>query len=485
MENSQIALIEDIASFTHDPLGYVKYAFPWGENDSQLANYSGPREWQGKVLEHIGNELQSGKKVIMIAICSGHGIGKTALVGMITKWGIDTRENTRIRVTANTDEQLSQTTWPEVTKWNHMAITRDWFEWNASSIHSKEKDLIKSWRIDRANWSEHNPEAFAGLHNLGNRIIIVFDEASGIPDIIWEVTEGVLKDENTEIIWIALGNPTKSTGRFRECFTKNAHRWFCMQIDARTVEGVNKEKIQQELEDWGEDSDYFRIRVRGMFPNSSSCQFIDSSVVAAAMKREAISHLSDPLILGIDIARGGNDNMVFYFRRGLDARSIPPTIVPGYETRDSMKMISLASELIRIWRPDAIMVDSTGGLGGAFADRLRELGHVVFDVCFSAASSQKNLLNLRTEIWFKMKDWLKHGAIPDDTRLETELTTPEYYHKDQKLALQKKEDMPFSPDIADALACTFAFYVPPVDRDMYQRSSGRAECEFDPFEDRN
>ncbi|MEI7000490.1 terminase, partial [Klebsiella pneumoniae] len=89
----------------------------------------------------------------------------------------------------------------------------------------------------------HNTEAFAGLHNERKRIIVVFDEASNIADLVWEVAEGALTDEDTEIIWVAFGNPTRNTGRFRECFRKYRHRWKCAQIDSRTVEGTNKQQL--------------------------------------------------------------------------------------------------------------------------------------------------------------------------------------------------------------------------------------------------
>src|ERR1039458_1186404 len=90
-----------------------------------------------------------------------------------------------------------------------------------------------------------------------------------------------MTDENTEIIWLAFGNPTQNTGRFRECFGKFKHRWKTFQIDSRTVEGTNKEQINKWIDDYGEDSDFVRVRVRGEFPRAGSSQFIASDVVAA------------------------------------------------------------------------------------------------------------------------------------------------------------------------------------------------------------
>src|SRR5690606_38633063 len=110
-------------------------------------------------------------------------------------------------------------------------------------------------------WSERNTEAFAGLHNAGKRIIVIFDEASAIPDIIWETTEGALTDVDTEILWFVFGNPTRNTGRFRDCFDggKFAHRWRQQKVDSRQVQRTNKKEIEDWIADYGLDSDFVRV----------------------------------------------------------------------------------------------------------------------------------------------------------------------------------------------------------------------------------
>ena len=162
---------------------------------------------------------------------------------MLVKWALDTCEDTRVVVTANTEKQIINKTWPEVTKWANLAITRDWFKPTATGLISTQPGRERSWRADAVTWSENNTEAFAGLHNKGKRIVLVFDEASGIADKVWEVAQGALTDEGTELIWIVRGNPTKNTGGFRECFGKRRNLWRTRQIDSRTVEGTNKEYL--------------------------------------------------------------------------------------------------------------------------------------------------------------------------------------------------------------------------------------------------
>ena len=170
-------------------------------------------------------------------------------------WAVSTCEDTKVVITANTDTQLRTKTAPEVGKWQRLSITSHWLDVQATSVAARDKDHAKTWRADFVPWSEHNTEAFAGLHNKGKRIVLIFDEASAIADKVWEVAEGALTDEGTEIIWIAFGNPTRNVGRFRECFRRFKHRWKARQIDSRTVEGTNKEQIAK----WATDCSGIRL----------------------------------------------------------------------------------------------------------------------------------------------------------------------------------------------------------------------------------
>lgn len=486
-------LVDDIVSFRHDPLGYVLYAFPWGEEGTELANKSGPRQWQREVLESIGQQLRDGAKdrgeVIREAVASGHGIGKSALVSWVILWALGTEVDTRGVVTANTESQLRTKTWPEVAKWHRLSINGHWFKLVGTALFSTDPGHEKNWRIDAVPWSDVNTEAFAGLHNEGKRILLVFDEASAIADLVWEVAEGALTDENTEILWVAFGNPTRNTGRFRECFTKFKHRWRHRQVDSRTVDGTNKTQIAKWIADYGEDSDFVRIRVRGMFPRASELQLIPTDWVAAAMKREAVYGMSDALVCGIDIARGGMDNNVIRFRRGLDAKSIKPIRIPGSETRDTTLFIAKVCTVVQEQRPDAVFVDSTG-VGGPVADQLRRLmpGVVIIDVNFASAAPDAHYANMRTYIWWRLREALRAGlAIGNDTELETELTSPEYGHNQRdQIALEKKDAIKkrlcISPDDGDALALTFTMPVMKLqDSSNGAAGSNGLASEYDPY----
>ena len=463
------ALAEDMQRFQHDPLGWVLYSFDWGEGE--LERYpNGPDQWQRERLSEIGEALRNGEAnhfdAVQMAVASGHGIGKSALVSWLILWAISTFVDTKGVVTANTETQLRTKTWAELAKWFRLCIVRHWFKLTATAIFSVDPDHEKTWRIDQVPWSAHNTEAFAGLHNQGKRILIVFDEASTIDDLIWEVTEGALTDADTEIMWVCFGNPTRNTGRFRECFRRYKHRWIHKQIDSRKTAMSNKNQIAKWVQDYGEDSDFVRVRVRGIFPRASDLQLIPSDWTAAAMKREPTYTFSDALVCGIDIARGGADNNVVRFRRGLDARTIPKIKIPGSETRDTTKFIAKVCTVVVEQKPDAVFVDSTG-VGGPIADQLRRLlpGVPIIDVNFASAAPDGHYANMRTYIWWKMRDAIKSGlAIENSSEFDEELTSPEYSHnaRDQ-IQLEKKDDIKkrlgVSPDDADALALTFTMPV--------------------------
>lgn len=470
-----VALAGDIGAFTADPLGYAAYAFGWGEGD--LAGMTGPRSWQRVVMAEIRDHLSDPARrfqPLRIARASGHGIGKSALIGMLVKWALDTCPDTRVIVTANTEAQLRTKTAPELAKWAGLALTSGWFRHSATAITSTMAGREKSWRCDLVTWSESNTEAFAGLHNQGKRIVLVFDEASGIADKVWEVALGALTDADTEIIWLAFGNPTHATGAFRECFGRHRALWRGAQIDARDVEGTNKAYLDELVRTFGEDSDIARVRVQGRFPSANEMQFIGQRDIETAQAREIpVLAGGEPVIFGVDCARYGDDESVLAIRCGSDARSRPWQAWRGADAMSLAGDIALAAQR---WQPDAIMVDA-GNIGAAIVDRLRQLvGDLpVIEVWFGGEGRDAELepgvavhtANKRAEIWTRMRAWLRRGAIPDNPRLRDDLAGPTYGFAadDTRVRLERKVEMKKrglpSPDWADALACTFAEVVLP------------------------
>lgn len=495
-------LREDIATFAHDPIGFVYFAFPWGEPNTELANETGPRDWQVDQLEIIAGKLTAGDidGAIRIATSSGHGIGKSALVAWIILWALSTAAQTKVVITANTGDQLRTKTWPEVAKWFNLLICRHWFIFEATSIRARGGES-KTWRCDAATWSETNTAAFAGLHNKGRRIVLLFDEASQIADKVWEVAEGAMTDEDTEILWLVFGNPTETTGRFRECFAggRFSHRWHPRQIDSRDVPGTNKAEIDKWIKDYGEDSDFVRVRVKGQFPRGGSMQFIDSETVANARQREAVCHLSQGLVMGVDVARFGDDQQVIVSRRGLDARTVPTLKFRGL---DLVTFSGKIAEHATTYGAQAVYVDE-GGMGAGVVDMVRKMlrGVLVLGVNFGGKvdgffdGEDVRVADKAAEMWASMRFWLRTGAIEDDPELSAELTGRQYgFDTHSAIRLESKSDMKkrglSSPDVADALALTFAYPVadlpdlpPPMLKDHDWGSGSRHQSDYDPMDD--
>ncbi len=451
-----------------DPLRWVEEAFAWDRG--RLAGHAGPQPWQREALAEIGRRLtalpEPGREgeepddtgaAIRLAIASGHGIGKSAFVAWLILWALTTRPDTQVVVTANTETQLRTKTWVQLATWHRRCRFSKGFKLSGLSLAAADPGHARTWRCDAVPWNETNPEAFAGLHNQGGRILLVFDEASAIPDVIWETAEGALTDRDTEILWLVAGNPTKASGRFRECFGRYAHRWSRRQIDSRSVGFTNKAQIAQWVEDYGEDSDFVRVRVRGVFPRVGTAQFVASDLVEQAQAREAAHGLQDPVVVGVDVARYGGDETVIAVRVGRDARTHAWIPLRGL---DSMQVAARVVEVIRRLRPDAVVVDG-GGVGAGVVDRLREVGHPVIEANFGGrADDPRVYADKGAEMWGRLRDWLAGGALPADPLLRDQLVGREYgYSPTLQIRLERKQDMKArglaSPDRADALALTF------------------------------
>ena len=277
-------------------------------------------------------------------------------------------------------------------------------------------------------------------------------------------------DENTEIVWLVCGNPTRNKGPFYDvAFGKKRHRWKVWVIDSREVEGTNKEKLNQWAEDYGEDSDFFRVRARGLPPRAESAQFIDQDTIDAAQKRTVVVLEDEPLLVGVDFAWGGSDDNVARFRCGHDARSIKSLRIKGEFTRDPAVMVGKLADILsatyvvggRAKKVKMMFLDSAG-IAAPVEARLRQLGYSnVIAVNFGGHSPDPRCAYMRDYMWQEMKLWLLRGAIDRDSGLAEDLGGPCLVSdKQQRVKLEDKDLMKKrgldSPDDADALALTFA-----------------------------
>lgn len=485
------ALLIELGGFAFRPRAFIQWAFPWGE-PGELEKRKGPEPWQEELLIYLEEKLLAGLgrpeqiigEAVQIAVRSGHNIGKSALVCWLILWALSTREDTKGAVTANTEKQLRLKLWKELAKWHRLFIAKPLFKWTASSIASTDP-AHPDWSIDAIPWSEDNPEAFAGLHNEGKRALVIFDEASGITSNIWETIDGVMGEKDTELLWFAMGNPTRNTGRFRECFDAEGQGqfWKTFKVDSREVSFTNKEYIQKQIDLWGIESDHIKKRWLGEFPASSASQLISSEDIRAAMHREASSFYGEPLIMGVDVARQGDDESVIFFRRGKDARTIP---MLRYRGLNNVELGNQVATLKGLHNPDAIFIDG-GGVGSGVIDFLRHLGHSPIEVQFGGAASVPLggdlAANKRAEMYLSLRTWLREGGcLPNDRDLLDQLIAVEFGHskvkgKQDAIVLTPKDEMEDSPDIADAIALTFAF---PVNTAAWKGKT-QMKSEYDPL----
>ncbi len=513
-------LADAIADFYDDPLGYVMFNWDWA-NDSTIqlvkleepwrSRYGfeyGPDKWACEFLEALGKEIRQRKfdgrtpvDPIQFSTASGHGIGKSVLVAWLIKFILDTRPFSKGTVTANTDVQLRTKTWAALGSWHKKSLTEKWFDYSAGrgSMALRSKTHPEDWFCTAQTCREENSESFAGQHAANSTSFYIFDEASGVPDKIFEVRKGGLM--TGEPMTFDFGNPTRNTGAFYEnCVGKQKHRYKVRMIDARTVAITNKKEQQKIIDDYGIESDIAKVRVLGQFPSQASTQFISTELVEEASRRALPKTNRDTVTIGVDVARFGDDDSVIYPRQGMDARSWPITRMNG---ADTIQIAGKVIELVRYFRGlglkvGAINIDGGGGYGGGVVDHLRSLGYPVHEIQFGSNPIDKNSYRYKVdELYGKIREALKtrlclptsQGAGSTGNALHEQLTQREYgIYKLGRITLESKDDLKkrlgCSPDVADALALTYAHEAAPADvqESLGHGNSGISEHEYDPLE---
>lgn len=455
-------LIEFAASCVDDPLKFVLAAFPWGEPGTLLAREPGPDTWQVDVLEELRVHIQTSTVAFRKAVASGHGVGKSALTSWIILWFLATHPHPQAVVTANTGTQLNTKTWRELAKWLHLSIYAETFAWTATKCYHRQYPA--TWFVAAVPWRADRPEAFAGTHE--KHVLVIKDEASAIDDIIWENVEGAMTTPSA--FWFAFANPTRNSGRFKECFPggRFAHRWSTTQVDSRTAKMADQAQIAQWIADYGEDSDFVRVRVKGQFPRQAVGQFISEQTVTDATHRPAVEDPLQPTILGVDVARYGDDRSVILVRTGAVLRE-----VRVYREIDTVRLSGYVCEVADSYRDaqPTLCIDGVG-VGAGVVDVCRARGYRVEEVLNGGkAQDPLHYENIRAESWDSMRTWLETRASLDATAsyakdLRADLLGPEYgYDATNRLQIERKQHMKArglaSPDLADALALTFAVRV--------------------------
>lgn len=410
-----------------------------------------PQTWQREALESISRHDK-------VAIKSGHGVGKTAFEAWVTLWWLLTHYPCKIAVTANTAHQLNDVLWTEIDKWARQLPKgfKDLLEFKTDKISLK--GASDSFAVARTSRRE-NPEALQGFHS--ENMLFICEEASGIPDVVFQVGEGALSTKGAKVLMC--GNPTRSDGYFFDAFHSHREMWHCMTVSCEDADTVSDKFVEDMASKYGEDSNIYRVRVLGEFPTQSDDVLVPLHLVESATKRDIEMSPTTPVVWGLDVSRYGGDRTALCKRQG-------NVVLEPIKTWQNKDLMTLAGIIMSEYeatrysdRPVAIYIDSIG-IGAGLADRLSELDLPSVGVAVSESPSLKDkFVRLRDELFWKAREWFegRDVQIPSDEALISEITSVRYkYQSTGKLKIESKDEMKRrgqrSPDCADAFVLSFA-----------------------------
>ena len=411
-----------------------------------------PYDYQAEFL----NALANGER--KMSVRSGHGTGKSTTASWAMLWYVMLRFPNKVVVTAPTSGQLFDALFAELKRWINelpdqlkvlLTVKSDRVELTAAP-----SEAFISARTSRAE----TPEALAGVHS--ENVLLVVDEASGVPEKVFEAAAGSMSGHAATTI--LLSNPTRSSGTFFESQTRLKNTWWTRRWSCVDSPLVSDEFVDEMRARYGEDSNAFRIRVLGEFPMADDDTIIPFHLVESAIRRDIQVTPDSKPIWGLDVARFGSDKTALCKRYGNVVTEI--TSWQGLDLMQTVGRVMAEYEgLSPSMRPSEILVDSIG-VGGGVVDRLRELGAPVRGINVGEAPSMGNTyMNLRAELWFKTKGWLEDRSckLPNDDQLLAELTAIRFsFTPGGKMKAESKDDMRKrglrSPDLADALCLTMA-----------------------------
>ena len=430
-----------LGEYADDPVGFCQ----------QILDFD-PLPWQADVMTAVA----AGKR--RIAVRSGHGVGKSTAAAALMLWFLLTRYPVKIVVTAPTSGQLFDALFAEVKR-----RIKDMPEALRDLIDSTtERVVLKASPteafISARTSSKERPEALAGVHS--EHVLLVVDEASGVPDEVFESAAGSMSGDNA--CTIMLGNPTRTSGFFYRVFAELAEDWETRGVSCLDNPLVTPDFIRDMEKRYGAESNAFRVRVLGEFPTVDDESFIPMGLVEEAVDRDVEAYAGAASVWGLDVARFGNDASALVKRKGNVVRDIK--IWRGLDLMQLCGAVMAEMNSARFnEKPDQIIVDSIG-VGSGVCDRLRELGAPARGVNVSESTAMRpEAMRLRDELWILCREWLdeRDCKLPKHDGLKQELTTPRYsYTSSGKLKIESKDEMrrrgQRSPDVADALCLTFA-----------------------------
>lgn len=407
-----------------------------------------------------------------IAVRSGHGVGKSSVCAWIVLWWLCTRAPAKVACTAPTAHQLSDVLWSEIGHWaaKMRQELKDLIDVRKEYIYvnGRAQDCFAVARTAR----QEQPEAFQGFHSPN--MLFIVDEASAVPDIIFQVGQGAMSTKGAKTIMV--GNPNRLSGFFYDAFHSAKEFWHTIHVRCHDSPLANPDWIRDMEKQYGADSDVYRVRVLGDFPKGEANGVIALDKVEASIGRPLETD-GGTVIWGLDVARQGNDRTALAKRQG--SRLMEPIL-----WRNGFDNMQVAGWVVDEYnktppkeKPYAICVDVIGYGAGVF-DRLKELRLPVKAINVANASSPQGMMKgaskfqynrLRDELWFRVQEWFDGiVSMPDDAALISELVSIRYrYESNGKVRVTTKDELKAegrrSPDLADAFCLTFA-YRPPINR---------------------
>jgi phage terminase large subunit len=435
------------------PLQFVQEAFDWSN-----VPQDGPSEQQIELFSNFN-------KGPRISIRSGHGTGKDAGTAMLILWFMSTRAYPKVVCTAPTARQLYDILWSELSKWLRMSILKDEFIIQKDKLFHK--DHPKEWWCRAVSPSvkatkEEQAETLAGFH--GEHLLIVVDETSGVPDPVFIPLEGAMTQIDNHILLI--GNMTRNTGYFYESHfhSELSKPWIKLHWDSRKSTNVKPEYVDYMATKYGVDSNIFKIRVIGDPPEEDARTLIPLHWAQQCVGNEIVIAEDEPLYLGVDVARFGEDKSIILPRQGLR--------IDPWEEFQGMDTISLGGFILQTYselEAEGIAIDEVG-VGAGVTDWLQKLNRSnVFGVNVKRKSSDITRYHmLRDELWIAMREKCMHGVYSFPVgelgeELCNELASPYYsFNAHGGFKVESKRDMKLrgvaSPNIADALGLTEYFH---------------------------
>lgn len=440
-----------------------------------------PDPWQDEILKAFPSNQR-------IAMKASKGPGKSTVLAWLAWNFLVTRPDPKIAAASISGDNLRDGLWSEMAKWREKSpLIKGTFVWQKERIFHK--DHPETWWMSARNWSKSaDPSSLgntlAGLH--ADYIMFLLDESGGLPEAIMASAEAALSSCIEGHI-VQAGNPTHLEGPlYRACTTDRA-LWKVVEITSDPDNPLRSPRVK---EDWareqilkyGRDNPWVLVNVFGTFPPSSMNALIGPEEVQAAIRRryregDISAHAR---ILGIDVARFGDDSSIIFPRQGLQAFT-------PFQFRN-LSGTEGAEVTLRKWnefQADGVFIDNTGGFGASWIDNLNRLGKAPIPIHFSGESTSPQYFNKRAEMAFLLVEWVKAGgALPDCLELQQALTQTTYTFKGEKLILEPKEDVKakigHSPDHMDALMLTFALPVTKERRDPYTPSAVH-EYDYNPL----